>query len=53
MTRDLNIMDQIQQQKEKDIERETLMPLDEEGKELAEGKRITFDIIQIPSDPLR
>lgn len=53
MIRDLDIMDQIQRQKEKDIEQESLMPLDAEGTELAEGKRLTFDIIDIPSDPLR
>lgn len=51
--RDLDIMNQIQTQKEKDIEREALMPLDAEGLELAGGKRFTFDIIAIPSDPLR
>lgn len=51
--RDLNIMNQIQNQKEKDIAMRDLMPLDPEGKKLAEGKRFTFDIIAIPSDPLR
>lgn len=53
MIRDLHIMDQIQTQKERDIKREALMPLAAEGKSLADGKRFTFDIITIPSDPLR
>ena len=53
MERDLDIMQQIQTQKEKDIEREGLLPLDTQGKKLAEGKRFTFDIVQIPTDPLR
>lgn len=53
MERDINTMKQIMEQKEKDIEGKELMPLDHEGKKLAEGKRFTFDIIAIPSDPLR
>lgn len=53
MERDLSIMDQIQRQKEKDIEKSELLPLDEEGKRLADGKRFTIDIIDAPSDPLR
>ena len=51
--RDLEIMAAIQAQKEKDIDREGQLPLDAEGQKLAEGKRITFDVIAIPSDPLR
>lgn len=53
MSRDLNTMVQIQDQKERDIMAAQLQPLDPEGKKLAEGKRFTFDIIAIPSDPLR
>lgn len=53
MTRDLNVMNQIQFQKQKDIEKEPTQELNAEGKLLASGKRITFDIIAIPSDPLR
>ena len=53
MSRDLNTMNEIQSQKELDIAAAQLLPLDDEGKKLAEGKRFTFDIISIPSDPLR
>lgn len=53
MSRDLNTMNEIQNQKELDIAAAQLQPLDPEGKKLAEGKRFTFDIIAIPSDPLR
>ena len=53
MDRDLNTMNIIQEQKEKDIESAQLPPLDNEIKVLASGKRITFDIIAIPSDSLR
>lgn len=51
--RDLNIMDRIQRQKEADIAKAGLLPLNAEGKKLASGKRFTFDIVQIPTDPLR
>lgn len=51
--RDLHTIEQIQAQKEKDIDRDQLQPLDPEGKHLAEGKRFTFDVIAIPTDPLR
>lgn len=53
MKRNLDIMNRIQNQKERDIAASMLQPLDPEGKKLAEGKRFTFDIIAIPSDPLR
>ena len=53
MTRDLDTMAQIMEQKERDIEREGQPPLDPEGKRLAEEKRFTFDVIDTPSDPLR
>ena len=53
MKRDLSIMNQIQNQKEKDISKAQLMPLNTEGKALAEGKRFTLDVVTIPSDPLR
>lgn len=53
MDRDLDIMDTIQTQKEKDIAASTLQPLDAEGKRLGEHKRFTFDVIDFPSDPLR
>ena len=52
--RELEVMNTIQNQKEKDINAsEHPIPLDDEGKELAEKKRFTFDIINIPTDPLR
>ena len=53
MERDLEIMDEIQKQKEIDISKEELLPMDEEGRKLAEGKRFTIDIIDAPADPLR
>ena len=53
MKRDLEIMEAIQRQKEQDIAADQLQPLNPEGRKLAEGKRFTFDIIAIPSDPLR
>ena len=51
--RDLEIMNQIQRQKEKDLEDRELQPLDPEGERLAEEKRFTFDLVDIPTDPLR
>lgn len=53
MERDPDIMNRIMEEKEKDIMGEELMPLDEEGRKLAEGKRFTFDVINTPVDPLR
>lgn len=53
MTRDLNVMATIQAQKAKDIEREGQPALDHEVRELAEEKRFTFDVIDVPTDPLR
>lgn len=51
--RELEVMNTIQSQKEKDINTEQQIPLDDEGKELAEKKRFTFDVVSIPIDPLR
>ena len=53
MTRDLSVMDSIIREKEIEIDEGTLQPLDEEGKTLAEQKRFTFDVINVPNDPLR
>lgn len=53
MERDLNVMAQIQKEKQKEIEAEELQPLDDEGDTMAEHKRFTFDIVDIPTDPLR
>ena len=41
------------EEREKEIDKEELQPLDPEGKKLAEHKRFTFDGVDIPSDPLR
>lgn len=51
--RDLDIMTKIQEEKEKEIAAKALQPLDDEGKRMAEHKRFTFDVVDIPSDPLR
>ena len=53
MERDINIMNDIQQQKEKDIERARMKELDPEGETMGEHKRFTFDLVDVPSDPLR
>ena len=53
MNRDLNIMNVIQEEKEREINQEELQPLDAEGTALAEHKRFTFDIVDTPTDPLR
>lgn len=49
----LETMTQIQAEKEKEINVQEQLPLDAEGKALAEHKRFTFDVISVPSDPLR
>ena len=53
MTRDLNVMDAIQKEKEKEIIAKELMPLDPEGVTVAEHKRFTLDLVDTPTDPLR
>ena len=53
MTRDLDTMAQIVNQKEKDIEASELQPMNPEGKYMAEHKRFTFDVVDVPTDPLR
>ena len=53
MNRELEIMSTIQEEKAKEIAADQLQPLDEEGRALSENKRFTFDIVDIPSDPLR
>lgn len=47
----LDIMQQIMNQKNGEIE--AVPELNEEMKLLAEGKRFTFDVINVPTDPLR
>lgn len=53
MERDINVMDIIQREKEKDIERERAHELDPEGTSMAEHKRFTLDLVDVPTDPLR
>lgn len=53
VSRDLDVMKTIIEQKERDIEAAELQPMDDEGKTLAEHKRFTFDVINVPTDPLR
>lgn len=53
MTRSLEIMETIMAEKDRDIERHGQMDLDAEGRRLAEEKRFTFDIVTVPTDPLR
>ena len=53
MSNDLQTMVNIMNEYENDREGSDLIPLDAEGKALAEGKRFTFDVITVPTDPLR
>ncbi len=53
MKRDLDTMDFIQNEKIKEVQKEDLMPLDEEGVMVAEHKRFTIDMVGTPVDPLR
>lgn len=53
MNRDLDVMKNIQNEKEKDINGSDLQPLNPEGVALAEHKRFTFDVVDTPVDPLR
>lgn len=49
----LELMNQIMNQKDKDILADGQPALDAETKALASEKRFTFDVITIPADPLR
>lgn len=53
MTRELDTMEEIMEQKETDIMADGVPELDPETEALAEHKRFTFDIVNIPTDPLR
>lgn len=53
MSNDLNTMVDIQTQAGIDHDLAGLPALDDETRELAEGKRFTFDVISVPVDPLR
>lgn len=43
----------IQDEKEREAGTQELKPLNPETKKLAEHKRFTFDVINVPTDPLR
>ena len=53
MTRDLNVMKTIQKQKDKDIKKATIQPLNPEGIVMSKHKRDTLDVVDTPVDPLR
>ena len=53
MTRDLDVITDIQNQKVMEMEDKELHPLDDEGVAMAEHKRFTFDLVDTPTDPLR
>lgn len=54
MNRELETMEQIIREKDKDMQRD-MMPLDDEGRAVAEEKRKTFDLPTnaVKVDPLR
>ncbi len=53
MTRDIDTMKIIMEEKDEEIQKEGLMLLDSEGKAVAEHKRYTLDMVSTPVDPLR
>ncbi len=53
MSNDLETMVRIMDEADREHEARELIPLDAEGKALAEHKRFTFDVIETPADPLR
>lgn len=53
MSKDISVIDTIQNQKEKDIAKRGQPVLDPEGIKVAEEKRYTIDIVDAPIDPLR
>lgn len=53
MTRDLKVMGQIMDQKDREISAARLQPMDAEGIEMAKHKRFTIDMVGTPVDPLR
>lgn len=52
-TRDVERMNHIMEEREKELQDEELQPLDAEGIALTEHKKETFDVVTIPGDPLR
>ena len=53
MRRDIEIMKNIQEEKERDIQNAPDHQLDPEHMELARHKRDTIDVVAISVDPLR
>lgn len=53
MRPDLETINAIQNEKQKDVGVHQIPEIDAEIKTLAERKRFTFDIVQTPVDPLR
>lgn len=49
----LDIMEKIMNEKDKEITANGPAQMNAETKALAEGKRFTFDVIAVPTDPLR
>lgn len=50
---ELTTIGAIQEEKDREQRAAQLKPLDPETKKLAEHKRFTFDVINVPTDPLR
>lgn len=53
MSKSLDEMARIMAEKQKEIALGDPLPLDAEGKALAEKKRLTFDTLTVDVDPLR
>lgn len=53
MDKRIETMSRIQEEKKKEITVREPLPLDAEGKALAEKKRLTFDTLTVDTDPLR
>lgn len=53
MKKSLDTMVKIQNEKATDLKKDEMKRLDHEGRYMAEHKRFTFDVIDIPVDPLR
>ena len=53
MNRELETMTRIQDEKARETGSGQMLPLNSEGIEVAKHKRFTFDIVDVPTDPLR
>lgn len=53
MKRELKVMGQIMDQKDREIDEARLQPLNPEGVVMAKHKRFTIDMVGTPTDPLR